>query len=632
MQVTMKTGVLLREWKSVLLIFIVSLIPFLPALSNGFVNWDDPNFITQNPIIRGFTFNNIAAMFTSFVDGNYIPLTFLSFAANYSLHGLHPAGYHATNILLHGVNAVLVFLLLRRLCGNSWSATFGALLFSLHPLRVESVVWATERKDVLFALFYLLALLAYLRYLRSATTRNLVWALVLFLCSGLSKQMAISLPFVLLILDYATERKWEWRVLLEKIPFAIVALAFVVAAYLGQHGAGSIMRGAQYTPLHRVLLACNSLTLYLKSFFWPLHLSAIYPFPKDVVAEAAYTPFVILAVALAVFFFGKKYRAAWIAGLFFLITLAPVLNVVPAGSQMVADRFLYLPSIGISYLVAVLATSAAARWPRLRRQGALFGAVALLLALSVLSWQRAKIWKNDLVLWTDTVQKAPHSFVAFSNLGLAQLNIGDYANGLRNLSAAISIAPTVADPYSNRAFVNAALGKLEAALADATMAITLQPENAPFWFNRAELYLRKNEYDRAISDYSRALELEPDNANARMARGIALGMAGQFEEAIADFSALLRENSGDSDVQYNRGKAYFGAGRLEESLADFTAIAARDPAYAKARLHRAIVLLDLDRPVEALDEIQLLQRQGFEIPDEILAHVPPALLGLPLQK
>lgn len=620
---------LLRDRKIALAVFIASLIPFLPALSNGFVNWDDPNFITLNPIIQGLVGANIKAMFTSFVDGNYIPLTFLSFAANFAVHGLQPAGYHATNIVLHGINAVLVFLLLRRLGGSSISAAFGALLFSLHPLRVESVAWATERKDVLFALFYLLSLLAYLRHLDARSLRPFLVSLFLFFCSGLSKQMAISLPVVLLILDFAKGRKWEWRVLFEKIPFALVALGFVAVAYFGQHSSGSIMRGMQYTPLHRVLLACNSLTLYLKGFLWPLNLSAIYPFPRDVIAEAAYTPFVILVVVLAVFFGGKRYRPVWIAGLFFIITLIPVLNVVPAGSQMVADRFLYLPSIGISYLIAVATAGGWACWTRLRRQTALASAVALLVVLSALSWQRTKVWKDDLALWTDTVRKAPDSFIAFSNLGLARINAGDFAGAVRDFTTAIQLSPSIADPYSNRGQANRELNKHDAALADITMAITLEPESAIFRFNRAELYLADELYERAVADYTRVLELNPKFSGARTGRGISLGMLGKFEESAADFTVLLAANPDDDDSRFNRGKAYYESGRLKDALSDFNTIIEHDPAYAKARLHRALVLLDLSRPVDAWADIQFLQRQGYDLPAEILDRIPAALRKLP---
>lgn len=619
----------MREWKFALIVFVASLIPFLPALSNGFVNWDDPNFITLNPIIRGLTVPNIKAMFTSFVDGNYIPLTLLSFAANFSVHELQPAGYHAANILLHGINAALVFLLLRRLGGSSLSAVFGALLFSLHPLRVESVVWATERKDVLFALFYLLSLLAYLRYLDGRLLKHLLLSLFLFLCSGLSKQMAISLPVVLLIFDFAERRKWEWRVVIEKIPFALVALGFVAVAYFGQHSAGSIMRGAQYTPLHRVLLACNSLTLYLKSFLWPLNLSAIYPFPKDVIAEAAYTPFVILVVVLTIFFGGKKYRPLWVAGLFFIITLVPVLNVVPAGSQMVADRFLYLPSIGISYLVAAAAAGGWSRWSRSRRQGGVVLAAALLVVLSALSWQRTKIWKDDLTLWTDTVRKAPHSFIAFSNLGLSRMNAEDYEGAARDFSTAIALSPSIADPYFNRAQANRQLGKPDVALADFTMAITLEPNNKMFWLNRAQAYFDDELYDRAITDYTRALELDPTLSIARMGRGISLGEKGKFDESAADFTALLEADPNDDDSRYNRGKAYYEMGQLDDALSDFNLILAHDPAYAKARLHRALVQLDLNRPSEAWTDLQSIQRAGFQIPPEILERVPTSLRSLP---
>lgn len=611
-----------REWKSILVVFAASVIPFLPALFNGFVNWDDPRFILDNPHIRGLTGSNIAAMFTTFVDGNYIPFTLLSFAVNHELHGLQPAGFHVANILLHGINAVLVLLLLRRMGGSAISAAFGALLFSLHPLRVESVVWATERKDVLFALFYFMALLAYLQYLENRSIKQLAAVWVLFLCSGLAKQMAISLPIVLLLLDFAARRKWEWRVLLEKIPFVAGSLGFVAVAYVGQHASDSILHGTQYTPLHRLLLSCNSLVMYLKSLVWPMDLSCIYPYPKDVVSEAAYTPFVILLLAGIVFFLGRKFRPLWIAGLLFLVTLAPVLNVVPAGAQMVADRFMYLPSVAFSYLVAVTTAGGWTRWSRLRRQLALVAATALLALMPVLTWQRSAVWKNDLTLWNDTVRKAPDAFVAHSNLALAQMNAGDFEAAVRGFTRAIALSPTVSDSYSNRGLSYRKLGKREAALADFTMAVTLEPDNATYWFNRAETYYDNDECDKALSDYARALELDPKRSDALMGQGICLGMQGKFEDAAESFSKVLAQDPEDSDARFNRGKAYFEAGRLNPALEDFNEILLRDPTYAKALYHRAVVLLELNRMEEAWRDIRAVQQLGFQLPDDVLQRIP----------
>ena len=618
-----------REWKWTCGVLAAAILPFLPALWNGFVNWDDPRFIVDNPAIRGLSLAHLVAMFTQFVDGNFIPLTQLSFALNYAIHGLWPAGFHATNILLHAANAWLVWLLLVRLGGSPASAALGAILFALHPLRVESVVWATERKDVLFALFYLLALHAYVRYLADRTWRQLAMVLLWFALSGLSKQMAISLPVVLLVLDFAAGRKWAPRVFWEKAPFVLVTLAFVAVAYFGQHTSGALVQGTQYTPLHRLLLSCNSLVMYGRGVLWPMELSCIYPYPKDVVAEAAYTPFVVLVAAGALVFFGRRFRPLWIGGLFFLLTLAPVLNVVPAGSQMVADRFTYLPAVGVSYAIALAGAGGWHRWSRRRRQLALASVTAALLVLPVVTWQRARVWKNDLTLWTDTVKKAPDAFVAQSNLALAKFHAGAYDEAAAGFSRAIQLAPAVADSYHNRGRAYQRLGRREAALADFTMAVTLEPENAIPWYSRAEFHFERDECAKALPDYTRAIELAPDFIDARMGRGICLGMQGSFEEAIAEFTAVLERDPGLLDALFNRGKALYEAKRLEASIQDFTEILLRDPAYAKALYHRAVVLLDLGRMNEAWQDLQAIRRLGIEIPAEALQRVPESIRGAP---
>ncbi len=611
-----------RAWPWAGGVLAAAILPFLPALWNGFVNWDDPRFIVDNPHIRGLSAAHLVAMFSRFVDGNYIPLTQLSFAFNHAVHGLWPAGFHATNLLLHAANAGLVWLLLMRLGGTSASAAVGAIAFALHPLRVESVAWATERKDVLFSLFYLLALHAYTRYLADRAWRRLARVLLWFVLSGLSKQMAISLPVVLLLLDWAAGRKWTARAVCEKIPFVLVALAFVAVAYAGQHTSGALVRGTQFTPLHRLLLSCNSLVMYGRGIVWPVELSCIHPYPRDVVAEAAYTPFVVLAVAGAAVYFGYRFRPLWVGGLFFLATLAPVLNVAPAGSQMVADRFTYLPSVGLSYLLAVSCAGGWARWSRRRRQLALAAGTAALLVLPVLTWKRVQVWKDDLTLWTDTVRKAPDAFVAQSNLALAHFHAGAFEEAAAGFSRAIRISPAVADSYHNRGRAYQRLGRREPALADLTTALALEPGQAALWHSRAELHFESGECAKALPDYARAIELAPDFLDARMGRGICLGMEGSYDAAIAEFSAVLERDPGLLDARYNRGKALYETRRLDDAIAEFTEILLRDPSYAKALYHRAVALLDTGRAEEAARDLAGIRQLGYEAPADLLRRLP----------
>lgn len=614
-----------RGWLPYLLVLLASLAAFLPALKNGFVNWDDYRFVVENPNIRGLGGAQLYAMFTSFVDGNYIPLTQLSFAINYALHGLAPAGFHVTNLLLHGLNAALVLYFLRRLGGGTFTSVVGALLFALHPLRVESVVWATERKDVLFAFFYLLALLAYLRYQDTRRYPHLALVFLLFILSGLAKQMAISLPVILLVLDYTRGRRFTAGIWLEKIPFVIATLGLVAVAYLGQHSTESILKGTQYSPLHRLLLSCNSLVMYLKGLAWPFSLCCVYPYPKDVVAEAAYTPFVVLSLAALLYWRGRSFTP-WHAGpLFFLVSLAPVLNVVPAGSQMVADRFTYLPSIGLSYLVVALLDRGWPRWSRRVRQAATSAITLVLVLLAILSWNRTRVWRDDLALWTDTIQKAPDSFIAQSNLALAHMNRGDYEKALPLFHNAIAISPTVSDSYHNRGQALRHLNRLDEALADFTMALTLDPGKAAYWFHRAETYFDRTDLPKAMADYDRALELDPTLTEAWLSRGIGHGMQGDYSAAIADFTKLLELDPGQLDARFNRGKAYFEAGQLDEAQRDFDAIVAQDPTYAKAIYHRAVLHLKRQQPEEAWRDLRRVQELGFVVADDILQQVPASI-------
>lgn len=611
---------MLRKW--FLFVAVLAALPFLPALRNGFVNWDDYNFIVNNPHVQSLSPRNVWAMFAGFVDGNYIPLTQLSFAINVAIHGLAPAGFHLTNVLLHAANAGLVLLLLvRSKAPPPWAAA-GALLFAWHPLRVESVVWATERKDVLFACFYLLALLAYGRYLAGGQRRDRYRALLWFVLSGLAKQMALSLPAVLLLMDFVAGRRWQWGLLREKALFIAVSVALVLVAFLGQHSSASLVTGAQYTPLHRLLLSCNSLLVYLKNVFWPLNLCCIYPYPRDVVAEAAFTPFAVAALAGALVWAGRRFPPLAAGAAFFVLTLAPVLNVVPAGAQMVADRFTYLPAVGLSFIFAQGARSLEARGAASRRSLLAAGAAMLLFFLAALSWNRTGVWRDDVSLWTDAVGKAPDAYLAHSNLGLAMMQRENYADALRCFDRAVAVSPTLADGYQNRAMAQRKLNRPEAALADYTVALTLS-SGAELWFARAETYFEAGDCARAIPDYTRALTENPRYGDALLGRGICHGMQGDFERASEDFSALLREQPDHLDGLFNRGKAAFEMGRYDAARADFDRALDADPAFAKARYHRAVVWIKLERYDDAVRDLRQVVDQGYEIEPAVMQQLPP---------
>lgn len=605
----------LRSW--FLVVAVLAALPFLSALRNGFVNWDDHQFITNNPNIRSLAPANLRAMFTSFVEGNYIPLTQLSFAVNYRLHGLAPGGYHLANVLLHAVNAGLVLLLLLRAKAPAPWAAAGALLFAWHPMRVESVVWATERKDVLFACFYLLALLAYGRYLERGAARDRHLALLWFVLSGLSKQMALSLPAVLLLMDGMAGRRREWGLLREKAWFFAVSVALVLVAFAGQHASASLLAGTQYTPLHRLLLSCNSLAVYLKNIVWPVNLCCIYPYPKDVVAEAAYTPFLVGALAGMVAWFGRRFPPLVAGAVFFLLTLAPVLNVVPAGAQMVADRFTYLPAVGLSYV----AVRAAMAWPA-RRALALGAAALLLLSLAVLSWNRTKVWHDDLTLWSDAVRKAPDAYIARSNLGLAFAANGNFAEALQQYDRAVELAPGLPDAYHNRAITHRELDHREAALADFTRALALNA-NARLWMGRAQIYYEAGDWDRAIADYTRAIAEYPALLDAQLERGICYGMQNDFRRAIDDFSAVLQQVPFNAQALFNRGKANFELGLYDPARADFNRAIQADAQFAKAYYHRAVVSLKLKRYDAAVRDLQEVEKLGYTLEPAVLEQVPP---------
>lgn len=530
-------------------VFVLCLaaVAFAPGLKNGFVSWDDPRFITENESIRSLSFASVGQMFTRAYDGNYIPFTILSFALNHAWFGLDPAAYHATNLVLHLLNVWLVFLLFRRLGVEPPTAVLAAALFALHPLRVESVSWATERKDVLFAAFYLGALVVYAGHRRE---NEFPWTvLVLYIAALLSKPMAITLPAALLLLDHWRGRR-DFRVLLRGlIPFGAVALAFAFITVLSQLGANAVRRDPITALLNRPFLAANSLLFYLKSTFWPIHLSSLHPYPEKFSPEMMWALPLALALITVCALAARRVPVVGYAGLFFIATLAPVLNVVPAGGQMMADRFTYIPSLAPSLLIALGLSRAWKSSSGVLRGLALAVALASPLTLGAMTYQRCGVWKNDEAMWTDCLRAQPDSYVALINLGNYYHREKRDEEAAATFSRAVEIWPNVADAYYNRALASRDLGRADEALADLDRAAERDPGNANIFLVRAGIRAARGLSGDALADYARALSLKPAWPELYAGRGTVLFDLGRFDEARVDFESALRLAPGNEEYQ-----------------------------------------------------------------------------------
>jgi len=582
------------------LLLLVVCASFRSLPRAGFV-WDDQTNIVENERLREITPSNLAWMFTTLLPGHYQPLTWLSIAVEERLFGLDAGRMHGTSLLLHGINAVLFYVLIGlllerrkdprtppdatafRLC-----CAAGALAFAIHPLRVESVAWLSERKDVLCGLFYLLALIAYVR--ASGSRRYAAWvsaSAAFAALSFLEKPWAITLPIVLLVLDvYPLRRSVSIRRLaLEKIPFVVPAVAFGTLAYRAQREYGIHVAGHGW--LDRTMQAAFGLCFYVSKALLPIGLSPLYLLdsrfqplaPTNLVAAAVLIAITVLLVAV-------RRRAPWaLAGwACFGVIIAPVSGLTQFGQQIAADRYTYLATLPFSVWIAagLLLLYDARGKDGITRTVAWLMAFDLLVATH-LTYRQSLYWHDGLTLWTRAIDCDAANFVAYHNRGWYQWTSGDAAGALADYDAALAINPGYAEAHRNRGIVNRARGALDLALADFDAAIRLNPYDAEAYYSRANAWAAAGDPARARADYDEALRLRPDHYDARLNRAVLLASLGDVRAATADYDTAIALRPRRFQAYNDRGSLRLDQGDLAGAIADFETALALSPAEGPER-------------------------------------------------
>lgn len=530
-------------------------------------------------------------MFTVLHGGHYQPLSWISYALDYQVWGLQPLGYHLTNLVLHAANAVVFWLVTMELLRVAapppkaespttvpLAAAVGALFFAVHPLRVESVAWASERRDVLSGLFFLLTILMYVRAAGDPARRprRLAVAVLCFALSLLAKAWAITLPAVLLVLDAYPLRRLGggrpvWPVLREKIPFAVLAAGVAVLALLAQN-VEAIRPLAQHGVMARVAQAAYGLCFYVWRTVAPVGLSPLYllEMPLDP-TEARYVGALVLVVAAAVALFLMRRRVPWLVAAVacYVLVVSPVLGFVQSGQQKVADRYTYLACLPFAVLVAAGVRHAAAAWPSWARQLGAAAAGVVLLTLGVLTVRQTMRWHDSKTLWTHALSLDPASYIAWTNRGVVRQLAGDVAGAVADYNAALAANPGHAEAYKNRGTARAAVGQWDAALADYDVAIRLKPGYADAYVSRGAAREQKGDLAGALADYSQACALDPGHARGLYGRANMRATRGDVAGAIADYTEALRINPGYVEAWNNRGLARRRAGDEAGARADF---------------------------------------------------------------
>jgi tetratricopeptide (TPR) repeat protein len=560
---------------------LATLLAYLPVAGNQFVEWDDSNHIFGNPHIRSLDLASIKWMFTHFYVGNWIPLTWLSLALDFRVGRLEPWVYHLDNLVLHLLNTALVFGIGRRLMQSILKSgkgegeqgpilvAFGtALFFGLHPLHVESVAWAAERKDVLCGLFYLASLRVYLEHALKPRPWKIGLCLGLFLVALMSKPMAISLPFVFLLLDYwplGRLSKWPKRTLLEKIPFLMVVLGQAWITVTSQFEFKAEVSLKDYPLLPRLMNAAHSAVFYLYHLVFPEGLAAYYPIRLQEVYSLPYILSVVLVLGLSTlcYLYRKKIPYLAVTWFFYLVTLAPVMGILQVGHQGAADRFAYLPSLGPLLLAAALLVRLFSGKRKVLIGLALGGTVLL----GGLTWRQVSFWKDTAALWKHVLLCYPNNnYVANHNLGEVFEKEGRLDDALAQYSIVIALDPYIVNAYYGKARIYATQGFLDDSIAEYKVALQVNPKHPPLYSALALVYQKKGMEKEAIEEAQEALRVDPNYAESYANLGRIYREQGKNLDSLGAYQEAWDLEPENAD--YFRGllAACQRAGRPEEAL------------------------------------------------------------------
>ena len=568
---------------------ILTVAVFWEVQWHPFVSFDDDLYVTANPVVLGgLSKSGLAWAFSTMHSSNWHPLTWLSHMIDVELFGINPRWHHLTSLLLHALNASLLFLLLSRMTGAIWPSAFTAAAFAVHPLRVESVAWIAERKDVLGGLFWMLTMGAYIRYTERATLGRYLCVVLVFALGLMVKPMIVTLPFVLLLLDYwPLSRLPRWGILpgripdggppsgspgilAEKIPLFLLAAVSCVFTYFASSYGGALIEGGKIPVLVKASNALVSYAIYVGKIVWPSSLAVFYPHPNAIPPLWIIAGVSALAAGATVvaILFGKRLPYLAVGLLWFAGTLIPVIGLVQAGSQGMADRYTYIPSIGL-YIAAAWGTrDLSAGWrQRERVLACLFGVV--IAALSTVTLRQLTYWRSDTALFTHAIEVTSGNFLAESKLGVALAKQGKSEEAIEHYRKSIAIQPTFVDAHYNLAVDLEKLGRTDEAIASYRKTLEYNPRHAFAHNNLGALLAGRGNFDAAIEEYKKAIRFNSDFLLAYNNLGAALGQQGKLDESIQYFSQAARINPQDVMTHLNLGVAWKMKGDLAEALYHF---------------------------------------------------------------
>jgi tetratricopeptide (TPR) repeat protein len=609
--------ILKKKYTYIIVVFLIvaSFAAFSRIGKNDFINFDDPEYITENNHIQsGINPESIKWAFTSLDIINWHPITWLSHMLDWSLFGANASGHHLVSLLLHISAVIFLFLFLNKTTNDIWPSAFAAAFFALHPLRVESIAWAAERKDVLSMFFGMACIFTYAFYTELPKLSKYILCLILFVLALMSKPMMVTLPFVLMLLDYWPLGRWQKAMyepirnkcnsvrglIWEKVPFILVTIASSIVTFHGQNKAGAVAHIEGLPFLKRGINAIISCTAYLEKTFWPVDLAVFYPYEISLpLWKVIISCLILILMTVIVIYYIKKLPFLFVGWFWYLGSMIPLIGLIQAGSQAMADRYTYLPSIGIAVMLAWGIPFLFKR-EDIRKKILLPAAIGVLAILTVLTWMQCGYWKNSIKLWNHTLSVTKNNYIAHINLGVALFGEGKIEEAIDHYNKIIMMSYqglTFNDDqsysfygriYNNRGKAYAELGLYQYAFEDYNKSIRINPKNASLYNSRGFTYAKLNQHQRAIEDFSEAIRLRPDFAYYYNDRGNSYAKLGQDQRAIEDYTKAISLKRDCADAYNNRGVAYAKLGQYQRAIDDFNKAIYIKQDYADAYNNRGI--------------------------------------------
>ncbi len=586
----------------------ITLAVFGRTFGYGFVNYDDDQYVYENPqVTPGLTLHGIIWASTFGEIGHWHPLTWFSHMLDCQLWGLNASGHHLTNVLLHTAVVILLFLALREMTGALWRSAFVAAVFAIHPLRVESVAWVAERKDVLSGMFFMLTLWAYVRHVRGpkSLVRHIT-IVVLFALGLMAKGMLVTLPFVLLLLDYWPLNRLGKtplpRLIVEKIPLFVLSAASCVATSLVPEKVSPIYQMPLFLRIENAMVSCVA---YLWQMVYPAGLAVVYPNPVGGLPlwEVALAFVLLAAVSAGAVLCWRKRPYFLIGWLWYLGVLVPVIGIVQISFYARADRYTYLPQIGLYIGLTWALAELSGSW-RFRRPVLGGLAVVIIAVLSVVSFIQTSYWRDNVLLWSHTLGCTSGNPTAHDNLGAALLKKGRVGEAIEQFQITLELQPESASAHNNLGAAFLEQGRVDEAIEQYRKTIAIQPNHVIAHYMLGNLLVRKGQVDEAVSHYLKALEINPDNAEVHNNLGLALFQKGQMDEAIAHCQKALEINPHFAEAHFTLGNALFQKEQLDQAIAHYQQALAIRPNFTGVHYNLGNALLQIGRVDEAVVQYQ----------------------------